>query len=179
MRHLRLDDDEQREYVEGLVAAATGWLDGPGGWLGRCLGEQTLELVDYAFGNDRLPYPPAIEVVSVGYTDPNGVEQAFPDDRFRLLANGSIWSEQWPALGSGPDPVRVRYRCGYPDRVTPADGDIAEFCESTVPPAIRQAILLLVGQWFRSRENVVVGTIATAMPFAAEALLSPYRVWSV
>jgi uncharacterized phiE125 gp8 family phage protein len=45
-----------------------------------------------------------------------------------------------------------------------------------VPPAIKQAILLLVGHWFANRETVVIGTIVAQMPSAVEALLSTYRV---
>ena len=41
-----------------------------------------------------------------------------------------------------------------------------------VPAAIRQAMLLLVTQWYEHRQ--VTGT-GTALPFSVEALLAPYR----
>ncbi|RUT32639.1 hypothetical protein EMQ25_05700 [Arsenicitalea aurantiaca] len=175
--HLRMEGDFERETVEGYIAAATAWLDGPAGWLGRCLGAQTLELVDCAFGNDRLPYPPILSVQRIVYTDPDGVEQVMLDTDYRLLQNGSIWAEIWPTLGRGPEAVRVRYRCGYPNRIIPAEGETPEQVTSTVPAPIRHAILLLVGQWWQTRAAVNIGNIVNEMPFAVEALLSPYRVW--
>ncbi|WP_312388391.1 head-tail connector protein [Stutzerimonas nitrititolerans] len=41
--------------------------------------------------------------------------------------------------------------------------------------AIQQGILLLVGHWYVNREDVVIGTIATALPRATEFLWRPYR----
>ncbi|GAC1030492.1 hypothetical protein thsps21_13190 [Pseudomonas sp. No.21] len=40
---------------------------------------------------------------------------------------------------------------------------------------IEQAILLLVGHWYSSREAVVIGTITSSLPFGVEALLWPRR----
>lgn len=69
--HLRLDDgDEQKGYVEGLIAVATAWLDAPDGWLGRALGDQVLEarfptLLEGSEWPERCyPYPPFRELLS-------------------------------------------------------------------------------------------------------------------
>ena len=74
-QHLRLDgDDEQREMVERLIAAATQHIDGPDGWLGRALGLQTLEARMCGFCDlIRLSYQPIVDVVSVCllYTSPS------------------------------------------------------------------------------------------------------------
>lgn len=49
-----------------------------------------------------------------------------------------------------------------------------------VNDTIRAACLLILGHLYNNREDVVVGTIATAMPMGAKALLTPYRVgWGV
>ncbi|MBW5800068.1 head-tail connector protein [Halomonas elongata] len=37
------------------------------------------------------------------------------------------------------------------------------------------AMLLLIGHWYENREAVVMGTIATQVPMAVEALIAPYR----
>jgi uncharacterized phiE125 gp8 family phage protein len=165
-KHLRLDDDEEQAYVEALIAAATGWIDGPGGWLGRAVGRQLLELVDCGFGNNALPYPPAIEIESIVYLDGTRTAVTMADTDYRLLINGSLAPApnlSWPSVASDLEAVRVRYHAGY----------------ESVPPAIKQAILLLVGHWYANRETVVTGTIVAQMPFAVEALLSTYRVWSI
>lgn len=172
-RHLRLDGDDEKAYVEGLIAAATSWIDGPSGWLGRAVGEQTLELADCGFGNDRLPYPPIVTVESITYLGSDGLDHEMAEGDFIQLLNGSIaplLGQSWPSVGDSPEAVRVRYVAGYP--VTDADPSV-----STVPAAITQAILLLIGHWYRNRETVVTGTIATSLPLAVEALLSTYRVW--
>ncbi|KQP36691.1 head-tail connector protein [Methylobacterium sp. Leaf100] len=89
--HLRLDGDvSAKVYVEGLIAVATAWIDGPDGWLGRALGEQVLEVVLPAgvwSRERRLPLPPLLGIVS-----------------------------ETPSA----DGVTVRYRAGYVDSAVPA-----------------------------------------------------------
>lgn len=150
--HLRLDGDTtERPYVEALIAAAQQWIDGPGGWLGRAVGQQTLE-----WSGDclpcRLPYAPVRSLLSVTV---NG----------DAVAGGSVTADGRLTLPNGGSrgPVVVRYAAGY--EVTPAP--------------IKQAILLLIGQWYMHRENIAVGQTVAELPMAVEALLSPYRVWSV
>lgn len=41
--------------------------------------------------------------------------------------------------------------------------------------SIQQGALLLIGHWYAARETVAVGTIATEMPMATQALWGPYR----
>ncbi|MVF50586.1 phage gp6-like head-tail connector protein [Pseudomonas monteilii] len=41
--------------------------------------------------------------------------------------------------------------------------------------SIQQGVLLLVGHWYATREAVAVGTIATEMPLATQALWKPHR----
>lgn len=41
--------------------------------------------------------------------------------------------------------------------------------------AIQQGALLLIGHWYATREAVAVGTIATEMPLATQALWKPHR----
>lgn len=61
------DDDE---YVEELLEIAQSEIDGPGGWLGRSIGMQTLKATivagDEFFADvraDRLPYQPVTEIL--------------------------------------------------------------------------------------------------------------------
>lgn len=135
--HLRLDGDVSvKDYVEGLIAVATAWIDGPDGWLGRALGLQVLEaaLPSRVWASERrLPLPPLVEILSETPSD-DGL-------------------------------TTVRYRAGY------ADGQ--------VPAPIRHAILLLVGHLYENRMAVTAATAMGAMPLGVDALLSPYRVWSV
>lgn len=51
------------------------------------------------------------------------------------------------------------------------EADAVEPEEMGLTSDIEQAILLLVGHWYATREAVVTGTIATATPLAVERLL--------
>lgn len=57
------------------------------------------------------------------------------------------------------------------------DGALPDPVGNSLKPtkAIQQGILLLVGHWYVNREDVVIGTIATALPKATEYLWRPYR----
>lgn len=180
-KHLRLDDDEDREYVESLIAAATSWIDGPEGWLGRALGEQTLELVDCAFGYGRLPYPPLVSIESITYLGSDNVDHVLAADTYRQLANGSIAplpGAHWPSVGASSEAVRVVYLAGYPDRVVPPTQEGGATARlSTVPAPIKLAINQLVAHWYLNREAAST-TKAEDIPFGVEAKLSPYRIWS-
>lgn len=44
---------------------------------------------------------------------------------------------------------------------------------------VKAAMLLLIGHWYANREAVNIGNITTAVPFALEALLQPYRIYGV
>lgn len=45
----------------------------------------------------------------------------------------------------------------------------------TFRKSIQQGALLLIGHWYATREAVAVGTIATEMPLATQALWKPHR----
>lgn len=165
--HLRLDGDDERTYVEALVAAAAGWIDGPGGWLGRAIGEQELETRFSKFCDRMELMAPVIKINAVEYIDENGASQSVAGDSCRVVGRSSrpqlavAFGESWPSARCDDDAVRVRYSAGYPD----------------VPSPIKQAILLLVGQWYEAREAVNIGNIVNELPFAVDALLGPFRVF--
>ncbi|CAH1670737.1 MULTISPECIES: hypothetical protein [unclassified Chelatococcus] len=185
------------DILDALIAAATEVLDGPDGWLGRALGEQTLEqrhsgLYWVCSPVFMLYYPPLIEVVSVKYRDPDGVEQTVDPADYRVIGGAGAtgiarlaptYGTPWPRAQASEESVRITFRAGYPV----VDG------KSTVPAPIRHAVqlgvreLLDVGrELFLKREDVegvlnrewVVSEAAgKVIGGAVEKLLSPYRVW--
>lgn len=148
----RVAYDDEDLLIQHYIDAATAWLDGPAGILGRCLVTQTwrAELAATA-GPIWLPFPDTV-IGSAVFTDAEGGELAYgvvlQDQRLLLR----------PSSGFGR-PAAITFTAGY--------GAPAE-----VPAAIRQAMLLLVTQWYEHRQ--VTGT-GTALPFAVEALLAPHR----
>lgn len=148
----RVTHDDEDLLIQHYIDAATAWLDGPAGILGRCLVTQTwrAELAAVT-GPIRLPFPDTV-ISSAVFTDAEGgelIHELALQDQHPLLR---------PISGFGR-PAAITFTAGYG---APAD----------VPAAIRQAMLLLVTQWYEHRQ--VTGIEAT-LPFAVEALLAPYR----
>lgn len=169
--HLRLDGDEdEKVFVDGLIAAATAHIDGPQGWLGRAIGVQTLEvrMCGFGVGPIRLPFEPIIAVESVHYLDGTGAPVLVEPDTYELFSSelGTAWGKSWPSPGTyrgQTDTVRIQYRAGYEE----------------VPAPIKAAILLMVGDLFHSRATVATGAAMQAVPMSTtvEALLQPFRVY--
>lgn len=171
---LRVDGDEEDATIAALIAAATSRFDGRDGVLGRCLAPQTwrLELPRFPLGELKLPLPPTISIEAVEYTDGDGQTQELQD--FRTVLGG--WSgarllpalgAAWPATADVPDAVRVTFRAGYVTDASPA--------ALAVPDAIKQAMLLLITDWFEERRNFTVGGAMSPLPVATEALIAPFR----
>lgn len=101
-RHLRVDGPDDDSLIEGLIAAAIGYLDGLDGVLGRALAPQTIVAVFEGEGPHRLPLEPVISVEAVavdgittvtfdaGY--PDGVPQ--PIKQAALLMIGDLYENR-------------------------------------------------------------------------------------
>lgn len=193
--YLRVDHTDEDATITRIVGAATGYADGPDGFLQRALIDQTWELTLDAFpaaamsggwanptwcaapttvtgGSIRIPLPPLIEVVNVFYDDPGGVQQILPTGAYsvdKVSEPGWILPVgNWPATFAGINAVRIRFRAGYVDlSQSPAIG--------AVPDDIKQALLLLSSTMFDNREVYIDGRV-TAAPWSAEQLLRRRRV---
>ena len=170
--HLKLEVGtvgEDDDLIETYIEAATSHLDGPSGYLGRSLRPQTVEAVLDAFTTDpiRLPYGPILGDIVVTYTDTNGAEQTVADTVYALVKGPALrlaYGESWPTAQVTPDAVRITYRAGY-------DGNL--------PGAIKAAILLMVGDLNSNREANSVQAGSLIINPTVEALLAPFRAWSV
>lgn len=162
--------------ITGLIAAAVSHFDGWTGTLGRCLVEQSWRQ-DYDCFTQclRLPLFPVISITSVKYDDTNGVEQTVASGNYELLTDdlGSyvrfVAAYSFPATDDEGPVVRVTYKAGY------ANAGTSPNFTSTVPDALKHAILLLVRHWFDNPSAVIIGTISSPSPMAVEALTAPYR----
>ncbi len=181
--HMRVDHDDDDDYIESLVAVATATIDGPNGWLGRCLVEQTLEWRGQGFGpfDGRLPYPPVSEIESVKYDDGAGTEQTVPDTDYRLVGQPNqprlvlAYGASWPSARCQDESVRIRYTAGWPVE-TEGEGEDA-VTTWTGPAPIKHAILMMVSELYENRE-VATDAPRTELPFAVTALLSTFRVFA-
>lgn len=163
--HLRVDDDDSNILIGAYIAAVSEHLDGPDGWLGRAIGEQTLEWTTAGFPATtylRLPFEPVQTIESVHYVNDAGVDTVWPDADYTLSrgALSLVYGGSWPAGRVYADAVRIRWVAGY----------------STVPAAIVAAALIMVGDMFANRESSAPGGVGE-VPMAASvsALLAPFR----
>jgi uncharacterized phiE125 gp8 family phage protein len=166
--HLRELSNDNDDLIEIYIAAACGNIDGPDGWLGRAIGEQTLRAYFDSFEADLLPLEPGplLTIASVKYDDADGSEQTVDSDLYTLDPAGVLLvdGETWPTALSRQGSVRVQYTAGY----------------AAVPGPITAGALLMVGDLYANRETSTVG-VASAIPMSAtvENLLAPYRVLRV
>lgn len=156
--------DEQDGLLRAALDAAVSEIDpAAGGWLGRALRPQVWELRlpgfvapdhqshhgprAYARHQIVLPYPPLIEIVSVTYDDPAGVEQSLNAGDYRVRGLGSPGKQAiepsfggcWPVASCEAESVRIRYRAGYPPAVSDSPGPAAP---DFMPAKIKQAVIL-------------------------------------
>ena len=68
-----------------------------------------------------------------------------------------------PTLAIRIDAVEVTYSIGTADI-------------SVIPTALKQAALILVGQWYENRQEAVVGRSVGTIPMTAQYLINPYRI---
>jgi uncharacterized phiE125 gp8 family phage protein len=182
-RHLAELPEEDEAYVEGLILAATTWIDGPTGWLGRALGIQTLEYAMEDFHSDadgyiHLPFSPVLELVSIRVRVGADSFDMIPPAEYEIDAGGVYpLSGAWPFVSGRNQRVIIRYRVGCAKTSGTPAADMPAAWVANVPEPIRFAILLLVAHWYRNREAVVIGQSAVNLPFAVDALLQPYRIY--
>lgn len=167
--HLRLDSDEEQTLVEQLISAATEHLDGYTGILGRCLVTQTWRQDFDAFCQVlRLPLVAATITEMRAYAEDDNTGSVVTSTNYELLedALGSyvrfIDDYTFPSSVRETRGVRVTFTAGYG-------------AASSVPQAIKQAMLLMIGHWYATREAVNIGNIVSELPIGARALLAPYR----
>jgi uncharacterized phiE125 gp8 family phage protein len=170
--HLRVDHDEDDAYISALIAAATDYLDGAFGVLGRALVTQTWQmgLADWPAASAMvLPVPPVQAVTSVSYFDAGNAPQVLAAENYRLVASESralielVDGVGWPESYSRSDAISVTFTAGY--------GDTAD----DVPEPIRQAVRLLVAHWYDSARAAVSEGDLVAIPFGVRALTMNYR----
>jgi len=173
---LRLDlsDTSEDGYLDALCSAARAAVEGMTGLL--LVPIAGMELIFDDFGNAdsglRLPAWPVRLVSDVTYLDTNGEGQVLTaGDDWRLVAKKPARllpaaGTCWPQVLGGPGSVIVTLNAGYATA-------------TEVSPALKQAMHLLIGNWYRNREADVIGATALELPNGVERLVAPHRMWWV
>lgn len=164
--HLRVDLATEDALIDRLIAAARQRVELE---LRRALITQTWDFFLDCWPRCRqirLPMPPLVSVTHVKYYDEANTLQTFALSNYEVATGtpGRVALKEeasWPTLERRPDAVQIRFVAGYG-------------AAAAVPAAIKQAMLLLIGHWYKHREQVITGTIAE-LPMAVEALLDCER----
>lgn len=168
-QHLRVDSNDENTLIELYVAAASGHIDGVGAYLGRAIGEQTLEWDVASFAAlpsqctladpQPLPYGPANSIVSITFEDESGDDQTLADDLYALTGGRLVFVEAARPVGGK---VRIRYAVG-----------------GEAPKPIVAAVLLMTGDLYARRESDSSGSGEIPMSRTVENLLRPFRALTV
>lgn len=182
--HLRVDSTDEDAVITLMIETATAHVDGPNGFLGRALVDQTWELVIDAFppapdtdpllNQIKIPIPPLIEVVSITYDNTAGMPIVYPSASYTVdTVSEPGWvvpASSWPATFAGINSVRIQFRAGY---INTADSPTTGF----IPSDIKGAILLYIGALYANREEVSVeGRVPVELPWGADRLLRRRRI---
>jgi uncharacterized phiE125 gp8 family phage protein len=141
--------------------------------------ELTVAQTTFALALDEFPVneiplgtSPVNSITSITYTDTNGATQT-------LNANQYIFDSYsnpakifpvttWPHTKIVPNAVIVRFAAGFTDGLSPN--------EYPMPTALKQAMLLYIGELYENREAINVGNIVSEIPYGMIHLMTPYRI---
>lgn len=168
--HLKVDFTEEDTLIEMYIAAARDYAEK---YCNRALMTQTIVQSINCFPPYRTADPyrkirlyrtPVQELVAIRYVDSEGNDASLDLTKVVLskIAIPAVISpksgENWPTTAIQVGAIEIEYTAGI--------ADVAK-----VPPTIKSAVLLLVGEMYERRENFV-----KTMPDAVKYLLHPYRV---
>lgn len=175
--HLRVTADTDNTLITNLIKTARQHAEN---YAGRALASQTLELVLDNFpccyvdnspcGYIELPMPPVTSVTSVKYKNSDGIEATWDTAEYIFYDKEPAiitlaFNKSWPSFTPYPaGAVKVRYVAGY---------------TTNIPEPIRQAMLLLIATLYENREDIIVGQPAVKLPFGVQALLYPYKIFTL
>jgi uncharacterized phiE125 gp8 family phage protein len=168
-----VDTSTDDTYIGTLITAAREWVEE---YLDRAIVHQRLTMRLDAFPYEiELPRPPmatagTTTAVVVTYTLGDDSTTTLPETNYRVDRNSTpgvvrqLRSGTWPANLDDYNAVTVTWWAGYG-----ASG-------SSVPAAIRHAILMLVSHWYEARgATVSTGAVPQDVPFGVESLLDSMR----
>jgi uncharacterized phiE125 gp8 family phage protein len=173
--HLRVDTSDDDTYIGTLITAAREWCEQ---YLDRTLVHTQWvmrfdKFPDSGIEPVELPRPPMVAsgtatAVTVTFTQEAGATSTYSTAEYRVDRNATpgailpIYGSTWTPHRQDDNAISVTWWAGYG-----ATG-------SSVPAAIRHAILMLVGTWYERRaaaDNAGGGEV----PFGVKSLLDSQR----
>ncbi|WP_291072103.1 head-tail connector protein [Hyphomonas sp.] len=175
-RHLVVESDEDDDLIKAYAATAEEALGGQDTIYQRVWTHATWR--DFWPDFTRSPVlrlAPVHEIARITYINTAGTEMLIKPEAYYLMPDvmGARlgWSDAYALPGDvarRPDAVRIDYVAGY--------GPLGK----DAPQRVRQAIRMLVGHWYRHREDVVIAAGSpVVLPKAVEFLMEPLRRFGV
>lgn len=167
--HCRVDHDSEDMLISSLILAA------------RLHVERHLDLAlisqSWSLYLDRwpdapyveLPLAPLISVDAIRIYDPAGDVVSFAPSLFitdtasRRPRLARSEGQSWPQPGRSVNGIEIAFTAGY--------GEAAE----DVPMPVRQAIRMLVADWYQRREPAPFGEKGDPVPPSVAQIIAPYR----
>lgn len=163
--HLRIIDGHYDDvYIHGLLVSAIKTIEARSGFR---LYTQTVEMLLDQFPRTRsisLGVGKVTSVTSVKYDDGDDTEQTWASSNYWTELSGrpariAYKSTAWPSTKTGkPGAVRIRFEAGWDDR-------------HDIPDHFKVAVKLLVGHWYKHREQVIVGAVANELPEGVDHII--------
>lgn len=160
--HLRVDGSDEDTLISSLILAATRVVEEQ---VGRALVSQIWDLkTGWPDAIVDIPLAPVISLDAMSYQDADDEAQTLDVADFYLFASDDTAKVQpkgnapWPSMAVRPDALTITFTAGY----------------SEVPEPLKQAVLLLIAQWFEHR--VPVGRRMENLPLAFEHIVFLYRL---
>lgn len=167
--HLRVDINNDDTLIEGYILTARRTSEKISN---HKFITQTWDIVMDAFpGGDTFTLPkslsPLASVTHIKYTDEDDNESTFASSNYVVDTYSDPGRIKLDKDSNWPSDTLIELN-GVVVRVVVGYG-----AEDDVPQEFKQAIMLMVGHWYESRESVVVGAgmVATELPMGVEALL--------
>ncbi len=173
--HLRVDVSDDDTYIGTLITAAREWCEQ---YLDRTLVNTQWVMRFDSFPPDgtqdiELPRPPmslagTTTAVSLTFTSETGGTQAYSTASFRVDRNSTpgavktLYGQTWPPHLMDDNAVSVTWWAGYGS------------AGSSVPAAVRHAILMVVGILYEKRAAAESGSL-NEVPFGVKSLLDSHR----
>ncbi|MCB1491901.1 MAG: head-tail connector protein [Rhodobiaceae bacterium] len=166
--HLRIDDTAEDAYVQALIVSARVRVEVE---TRRALVTQSWTQTLDRWPDDAvvaLQIAPVQSVTTVTVRDENGVAQTVSSGLYDLDGESNpprlVVNQPVDSPATLPAGIAITFVAGY--------GDAAD----DVPADIRQAMLLLIADWFEHRDPLYGSSQGARLPAAAEAILGPYRM---
>ncbi|APX65581.1 hypothetical protein AV944_06680 [Sphingomonas sp. LK11] len=155
--HLRIVSDDEDDYLNSLIQAATAMIDGPHG-IGVALMPQTYEMsLSKLWAGFTIPVYPVRTVDLIEWEDADGNVQSSTDFRYNKRTNPCHVYHDLRG-NARQDSVVVTFTAGF----------------TNLPADLRHAVLMIVGHFYANAEATSEKKLET-VPMAVETILARYR----